>query len=171
MHLRPLCIPGSNWMREICQDRPRLSLPMCRTRIRSNILYQAAQSLLAENLVESFAAFERSLRLAKKNRRHQLITPILLQNRFEVIANESALFNRHCVSIRTGRARLPRVLRDGSSITSHLALGYSPIDGVILKRTMRICQVLQNSQADWSSPFIRLQISTQRRIWYLLANE
>ena len=76
----------------------KFTCAICRERIRSNILYQAAQSILEGNLVESFTVLGKALRLPKKIGANQLITPILLQNNFDVVATESALFNLVCLA-------------------------------------------------------------------------
>ena len=71
---------------------------ICRERIRSNILYQAAQTLLAENLVESLSVLAESLPLPKKIEAGQLVTNILIQNHFDIMKTENALFNLICLS-------------------------------------------------------------------------
>ena len=76
----------------------KFTCAICRARIRSNILYQAAQSLLADNLIESFAVLGKAFCLPKKVESNQLITPILIKNHFNVVATETALFNLVCLA-------------------------------------------------------------------------
>ena len=76
----------------------KFTCAICRDRIRSNILYQAAQTLLAVNLVDSLSVLCKALRLPKKVDAKQMIIPILVRNHFDIVATESALFNLVCLS-------------------------------------------------------------------------
>ena len=105
--LHAVCAPCLSRFRTECKKSfetdlgefsTKFTCGICRERIRSNILYQAAQSLLAENLVESFSVLSKALRLPTKIGAHQLITPILIQNNFDIAATESALFNLVCLA-------------------------------------------------------------------------
>ena len=53
---------------------------------------------MAENLIESITALAKALRLPKKIDGKQIITSLLIQSHFDVVATESALFNLVCLA-------------------------------------------------------------------------
>ena len=105
--LHAICAPCLSRYRAECKKTfetdlgeysTKFTCAICRERIRSDILHQAAETLLAENIVESFQVLVKALELPKKIEINQIITPILIQNHFDVAATESALFNIACLA-------------------------------------------------------------------------
>ena len=90
---------------DIGEHNTKFTCTICREKLNSDVLYQAAKDLLSRNAIESISVLAEHLPLRKPDAEH-LICNIIVQNHFDINRVESSLFNIVCLSTASEKSEL-----------------------------------------------------------------